>query len=86
MTGRAIDALVAALERSTVEAVSRGDILEALDELRGEVHKDRPNRIRFSSLANGVAIAIQTAGAARDAYEVFRTALLGWGIQVPAWQ
>lgn len=84
-TTRAIDGLVAALQGSALQSETRVNVLDMLDEMRAEAAKTTPNMLRLAGLAGGAATAIQAAAAARPAYELFRTALLGWGVHIPPW-
>ena len=84
-TTRAIDGLVTALQGSSLEANTRSNVIEMLGEMRTETSKPKPNVLRLASLATGASGAIQTAAAARPAYELLRTVLMGWGVNLPAW-
>lgn len=59
------------------------EVIELTEECLTEVRKASPNRLRLRHAATGIAVAIQTLGAAQPAYQLLRSALLAMGISVP---
>jgi hypothetical protein len=81
---RALDLLKQ--ELSTVDDIpghSKEEVSEIAEELENELQKDKPNRIRISTLFTSVATAIQTLGSLQPAYQAIKSALGAIGISLP---
>ena len=83
-TEEALDGLAKALTSVTEAAgYSQRELLELVFELAGEIRKPQPNRLKVNQMATGLGVALQTVAAVKPAYELVRTAFLGWGIHLP---
>ncbi|MGH7325467.1 MAG: hypothetical protein ACREJ9_12595 [Candidatus Rokuibacteriota bacterium] len=85
------EALSQALQalRARVEAIEaaampqKAELVELIDDARMEVKRDQPNRLRLTSALSGIAMTIQTVGAAPDAYAALKAAAAAVGITLP---
>lgn len=85
------DALLKALDLverllSAIEAAGgppRVQLEEIVTDCRAEIAKPTPNRLKITSLAGGLATAIQTVAVAGPAYTALRSALSLVGIHLP---
>ncbi len=59
---------------------AREELVTVADELAADLAAERPNRLRISQLAAGIATTIQTIGSMRAAYEMLQVALRVLGI------
>jgi hypothetical protein len=74
---RAVAALVEVPEQF------RTNVIELIDDGRGELCKERPNGFRLSSALSGIAVTVQTAGALQPAYQALKIGLAAFGISLP---
>ena len=81
---QALDVVKRAL--GTIEGLPgslKGEIIELVTEAQTETAKERPNGTRLQSILTAIATAIQTVGSLQPAYQVFKTALLPFGMFLP---
>jgi hypothetical protein len=61
----------------------KSDIIELVDEANSEVAKPTPNRLKLSSLLTTIGDTIRAIGSINSVYQLFKTALLPFGITLP---
>lgn len=66
-----------------VSGVAPKEVVEVIADVRNEVQRPRPNRLRLTQLASGLATTIQTLGSMRPAYDLLKAALAPLGILLP---
>lgn len=59
------------------------DIIELVDEANSEVAKPAPNRLKLSCMLSTIGETIRTIGSMNSVYQLFKTALLPFGIMLP---
>ncbi len=59
------------------------EIIELVDEANSEVAKPAPNRLKLSSTLSAIGETIRTIGSMNSVYQLFKTALLPFGIMLP---
>lgn len=59
------------------------EVNEVLDEVKDEISKNNPNRMRLSSLLIGFATTVQSIASVKPAYEALKAAALHIGIDLP---
>lgn len=81
---QALDAVSKALASSTDLAQTQRQALdEVIGDVRGEIEKTQPNRIRVQAGLMGIATAIQTLGSAAPAYALLKGALALFNVHLP---
>jgi len=61
----------------------RGEIVAVADEVTKELTLEKPNRLRLTQLAVGVALTIQTIASLQPAYQAVKAALGAIGVMLP---
>lgn len=73
----------ALLSLKGVQDFPKAEIIELVDEANSEVGKSTPNRLKLSSTLSTIGEAIRTIGSLNSVYQLFKTALLPFGITMP---
>jgi hypothetical protein len=83
--GRALTAIAEGITQAggRLDGGDAGEVIELTEEVRAEVQKPQPNRLRLGALLTGLATAIQTTASLRPAYEALKAALALAGIPLP---
>jgi len=79
----ALELVKNSLANTDLPGQPKEEVLDIVEETKTEVSKERPNRMRISSLLKAVATAIQTVGSLQPAYQTLKAALLPFGISLP---
>jgi hypothetical protein len=66
-----------------VALTSKAEVVEVIRELKAEVQKPKPNRLKVTQLLSGLAAVVQTTASLQPAYGMLRPILLSFGIQPP---
>jgi len=80
----ALERLADAIERADeFRDQAKDDVMELVQEARGEVDRARPNRLHLASVLLGIGQAVQTAGSVAPAYGLLKSAAALIGVQLP---
>ena len=80
----ALDELRARVEAlETTVMPQKAEVVELIDEARGEVRREQPNRLRLGSVLSGIGTAVQTVAATEAAYHALKAAAAMAGIALP---
>lgn len=78
---KAIKDAVSSIKRT--QDFPKEEIIELVDEANSEVAKSTPNRLKLSSTLSTIGETIRTIGSLNSVYQLFKTALLPFGITLP---
>jgi hypothetical protein len=80
---QALREIQAELTSSSVAPQTREELEQIIGESVAELDQPKPNGLKLTSLLNTVGMAVQTAAAAPQAYQLLKSAVLPLGITLP---